>query len=67
MKKNLISVLLVAAISGCAVTDRIEPAIPVSEEPTAVETAVGAGVAAVLISAAVFMFALAAAVNDAAD
>ncbi len=67
MKKKIISMGLIAALSGCTVADRIEPAIPVSDEPTAVETAVGAGVAVALISAAALMFALAAAVNDAAD
>ncbi|MEJ6404627.1 hypothetical protein [Yoonia sp. 2307UL14-13] len=65
--KRLCSICLVLAISGCSVTNKIEPVIPVSEEPTAVETAVGVGVAAVLVSAAFLLISLAAVVNDAAD
>ena len=67
MKNTITTLCLVVVMSGCSVTDQIEPVIPVSEEPTAVETAIGIGAAAALISAAVLMLGLAAVVNDAAD
>lgn len=66
-QKKLMCFSLIAAISGCAVTDRIEPNFPISDDPTAAETAVGVGIGAVLVATAVLMFALAAAVNDAAS
>lgn len=47
--------------------EQIEPVIPVSEEPTAAETAVGVGVTVVLVSAAVLLLSLAAVVNEAAE